>query len=253
LEEKRYVLTNELDVVTTEKDELLRWRELNSEEWSREKSHLLEKILELEENIDMLRSVTSDSSNKLAMINEKIKGECGELTDKKERLHKEKEELDEKINSLNNEYHSEKKEREKLEHAVSQQQNESGLNLYHLRKKLQSYVWDDMYAWNVLLDIKTDFSLEDLHSEKLDEIKDMKFIDQVSKIESEIVAENIRLVELKEEREKEKHSDPMYVETELNIELDAPRKDKKKNKDKDKSPREDKDKDEEEKRKRKKN
>jgi len=71
LEEKRYVLTNELDVVTTEKDELLRWKDINSEEWEREKTRLLDKISELEENIEMLKSVSSDSSNKLQMINEK--------------------------------------------------------------------------------------------------------------------------------------------------------------------------------------
>jgi len=169
----------------------------------------------------MLKSVSSDSSNKLGMINDKIKGECSDLTQKKERLHKEKEELDEKISTLSNEYHSEKKEREKLENTVSQLQNESGLNLYNLRKKLQSYVWDDMYAWNVLLDIKTDFSLEDLHEEKLQEIRDLQFVEQVQKIDSDIAVENIRLVELKEEREKEKHSDPMYIDTELDIDLET--------------------------------
>jgi len=113
LEERRYQLTSDLEVVTTEKDELLRWRQLNQEEWEREKSHLLEKILELEENIEMLKSVTSDSSNKLGMINDKIKGECADLTQKKERLHKEKEELDEKITTLTHEYHSEKKRKRK--------------------------------------------------------------------------------------------------------------------------------------------
>jgi len=227
LEEKRYVLTNELDVVTTEKDELLRWKDINSEEWEREKTRLLDKISELEENIEMLKSVSSDSSNKLQMINEKIKGECTDLNDKKkERLHKEKEELDEKIEALTSDYHAEKIEREKLESTISQQQNDSGLNLYHLRKKLQSYVWDDMYAWNVLLDIKTDFSLEDLHEEKLNEIRDLPFANSVSKIESEIAVENARIVELKEEREKEKHSDMMYVETELDIDLDTKKRQK---------------------------
>jgi len=102
-----------------------------------------------------------------------------------------------------------------------------------------------MYAWNVLLDIKTDFSLEDLHEEKLNEIKDLPFAEQVKKIDEDIAVENMRLVELKEEREKEKHGDPMYFEHEAEVEIDInldTKKDKTK-KNKDKSPREDKGKD----------
>jgi len=68
--------------------------------------------------------------------------------------------------------------------------------------------------------------LEDLHEEKLNEIRDLPFANSVSKIESEIAVENARIVELKEEREKEKHSDMMYVETELDIDLDTKKRQK---------------------------
>jgi len=122
---------------------------------------------------------------------------------KKDNLHKDKEELTEKMSTLNKEYNNEKGEREKLEETVAKQQNESGLNLSSLRKKLQSYVWDDMYAWNVLLEIKTDIAPEDFHKQKIDEVINHSFVDQIKSISAEVEKENARLVDLHAERVRE--------------------------------------------------
>jgi len=121
--------------------------------------------------------------------------------------------LDEKISNLTNEYNTEKKERESLEQRVEQQNNEVGLSLCSLRRKLQSYVWEDMNAWNVLLEIKTDISPEDFHEHKLREILDLTFLDQVKDLDSELEKENQRLVDLQVEREKES-ARPEEVEVE---------------------------------------
>jgi len=169
----------------------------------------------------MLRSVTTDSSSKLQQINEKIKGECEELTTRKERLTKEKEELDDKINNLTKDYNHEKKEREQLEKAVEHKNNEIGLNLSSLRKKLQSYVWEDMNAWNALLEIKTDIYPEDFHHLKMGEIIDLPYVDQIGNLNSDLEIENARLVELQLERQREQAKD---LEMDDDI-LNSPKKD----------------------------
>jgi len=192
-----------MKIVQSERDELLKWKKENTEEWERERKSLKDRIIELQENIKMLQNVTSESTSKLAEINEKIKGECEDLSKKKETLHKEKEVLTEKMSTLNKEYNHEKGEREKLEESVARQQNESGLNLSNLRKKLQSYVWEDMNIWNVLLEIKTGIAPEDFHHQKIDEIKNHSFVDQIKEISAEIEKENTRLVELHAERVRE--------------------------------------------------
>jgi hypothetical protein len=87
-----------------------------------------------------------------------------------------------------------------MEGDVENMQKESGTSLHNLRKKLQSYVWEDMYSWKVLLDIKTDFHLEELHAEKYQGILDLDFVSQIRKIDSEIQAETQRLVDLQNER-----------------------------------------------------
>jgi len=121
----------------------------------------------------------------------------------KDKLKSDKEALEDKVNALTKHYDSEKKEREKLEEAIQRQQNETGLNLVTLRKRLQSYVWEDMYIWKVLLDMKVDFELEDFHREKLSEIADHEFSAQVDKIDGDIKLENNRLIELAAERQRE--------------------------------------------------
>jgi len=219
LEEKRYRLTDDLKVVTNEKDELLHWKEFNSEEWEKERKILLGIISELQENIGLLRNVSSDSSAKLQQTNEKIRGECEELAARKDRLIKEREDLDEKINTLTKSYNQEKKEREKLEDAVAQQQNDTGLNLSNLRKKLQSYVWEDLNIWNVLLEIRTDVHPEDFHAEKMDELKDHAFVDQIKVLDQELQIEIDRLNDLQAERAKESS----HPEGESLIDIDEPK------------------------------
>jgi len=206
LEELRVNLSNELNLLTNEKDELLKWKEINEEEWNREKKSLLERIAELEENIEMLKSVSSDSTSKLQQTNEKLKNECDELVKNREKLKKQKEEMEEKLNSLNKNYNNEKKEREQLEESIAKLQNDTGLNLVSLRRKLQQYVWDDMFSWNVLLDIKTELSLQDFHFEKMNKISELPFKKQVEDIDSQIQDENNRLVQLQNERNKEKEN-----------------------------------------------
>jgi len=203
LEETRFNLTNGLNLTTSERDELLKWKELNEEEWAREKKAMLERIAELEENINMLQSVSTDSTSKLKSNNEKIKNENEELMKGLDRLKGEVQVLEEKLNSLHKNFNEEKKEREKLEGQIQKIQNETGLNLATLRKRLQAYVWEDMYVWKVLLDMKVDFSLEDFHAEKLNEIGDLDFEGQIDKIKGQILEENARLVELAAERVRE--------------------------------------------------
>jgi len=71
LDERRQRLNDELKIVVHEKDELQNWKEVNSVEWETERRTLKERIAELQENIEMLRSVTTDSSSKLQQINAK--------------------------------------------------------------------------------------------------------------------------------------------------------------------------------------
>jgi len=63
-----------------------------------------------------------------------------------------------------------------------------------------------MYTWNVLLDIKTDLSLQEFHSEKINSISELSFHKQVQNVDGDIQVENKRLVQLLHERNEEKQS-----------------------------------------------
>jgi chromosome segregation ATPase len=86
LEETRIELTDNLSLLTTERDELLKWKNVNLADWEEERQALLNKIKELQENINMLKSASSESSTKLQSVNEKIRGECDDLQSKKANL-----------------------------------------------------------------------------------------------------------------------------------------------------------------------
>jgi len=136
LEEKKSKLTNELDIITTERDEILNWKSTTLEEIERERKSLQERILELEENLNMLQFASSDSTTRLQQINEKIKNERDDLMKNKIRLKNDKEEVGEKLSTLSKNYGNEKKDRENLEEVLAKQQSETGSSLANLRKKV---------------------------------------------------------------------------------------------------------------------
>jgi hypothetical protein len=86
LEYTRTELTDNLSVLTSERDELLKWKNINLAEWEEERHRLMNKIKELQENINMLKTASGESSSKLQSVNAKIRGECDDLQNKKANL-----------------------------------------------------------------------------------------------------------------------------------------------------------------------
>jgi len=194
------------------------------------KKLLLNKIAELEESIEALRTASSDSDVKIEKMNSKFQNECEDLLKQRNLLKKQKDEMENTLNTMSKSLSAEKKEREKLEEEFARKQIETGSNLVGLRKKLQQYVWEDMYSWKVLLDIKTEFTLEDLHEEKWNQVLDLEFREQMKTVDEQIQEENNRLVELKGEKQQEEYG--QNVESPSVIIIKSSKRDKKKRKNK---------------------
>jgi len=229
LEEDRLHLNNDISVLTTVKDDVVNWKESTIPEWEHEKKLLLNKIAELEESIEAIRNASSDSDVKIEKVNDKFKNDCEDLLKQRNLLKKQKDDLENTYNAMNKTLSGEKKDREKLEEEFARKQIETGSNLVGLRKKLQQYVWEDMYSWKVLLDIKTDFTLEDLHEEKWNQVLDLEFRDQMKTVDEQIQEENNRLVELKGEKQQEEYGQNIEIESPSVIVIKS-KKDKKKKK-----------------------
>jgi len=160
LEDRKVTLTQELETVSFERDDLAAWKKRMEEEWRLEKEHLAKRIKELEERIAVLKTSTDSTTSDLQLENEKLRKERDELLKATKKLEKEIEELEKQFTRFSKKLAKEQRVRKELESFLDKQKQNWDLGVSAIRQNLLQHI-SDMNVWKVFLEQNSDYQVED--------------------------------------------------------------------------------------------